>query len=551
MKKLLILISCVFMLSGYTAVHAEVEPLELSDDGSLDNGGYWEDWGDDYYYYGDDYGAYYEDDNGYFSYDDLTGEWDAGSWESDGYAWWNESTWDTGGDSYMAYDQVAPEVDTYGWDDSDLLLQDDDYWDGEGIIGGANEPEPFYFPIQPFTDEEIDLARKNDVEKYGSEVGNRITDDAVFANTLTGPQFDSVMMMEGGLEWAGIADFVEQGVKDGTVDIHKKTWDEELARVGPEGKADYELAVARESYGIVKPYISGQIGFDDDREVNVIFSNSHREWPVSSRAFLNEQLNTILIDTRKTALKADDDRRSVALLDEAVKKGGWPTNSLGTAGLSDNELFWGDVSNNLRHEGEHWVIGEKVKNMVDKGIPDHIKKYYPQLPPEELLDRSIGELAALTKEIGEGSFPNLNLYHFDTGTMKAIEGKIVLDPVQVPHFYAKLGIVPRVLNAVDYPNFMAGDYADKSMPHLNFRGAMEERRIRESIREAAKNDYAPDGLGSRIIFLEQVDPKKLNQAGIIHHDYLFGETPSIKPESLEQFKDEVIEEYEFNKSYRY
>jgi len=561
MKKLLLLISCAFILSGYTACYAEVEPfnmdeaLKLEDAIPLDSGDYWEDWGDDYYYYGDDYSVYYEDNSGYSYYNDLTGDWDAGSWESDGYVWWDESTWDTGADylSDAAYGQLP-----YGGDDSDLLLPDE-LWDGQEVIGAANEPEPFYFPIQPFSDEEIDLARKKDVEKYGPEVGNRIIDDAIFANTLTGPQFDSVMMGEGGLEWGGLADFVEQGVKDGTVDIHKKTWDEELARVGPEGKASHEIAFDRNLLGIFKPYISGQVEFDNDQESNIIFTANHREWPNSERAFANKLTNTIIIDTKGAALRAERNKELVAVTDDIVKKHGWPTNSLGTAGLTDNELFLGDISNSVIHEGEHLNIKEKVENMVENGIPVHIKKYYSRLPrDDETLHRSIGELAAMTKQIGEGSFSNLEMLQMDYGVTSAINKTVLLDPAQIPHFYANQAIVPRVLNGVGYPDFMANAYADKYLfsrevledPFFG-RGAIELQRTRGRIREDAKTEYAPDGQGSRIIFLEQTDPKKLNQMGIRHHDALFGKTPSIKPESLEQFKDEVIDQYEFNKSYRY
>jgi len=329
MKKLLILISCVFILSGYTAVHAEVEPLVLPDDGPLDNGGYWEDWGDDYYYYMDDYGAYYEDDNGYFSYDDLTGESDAGSWGSDGYVWWDESTWDAGADylTDVAYDQLPLGADAVY--DFSILGEEGDLLE-QGLPEATSDT--FSEDIQAHINEMLNSSEADDAHPiYGEESVRlemmdlplaRIERDAVAISGVTDKdevikiiedmaaadgldpdyvyfdekvilwdQLDNILM---GSPFSSneIAYSVEEAYMNGDISLDTKTSiGEMIAEKPPEERFDFKGRVAEVQFGLGKPWDKGVYEKDGrlTHEYEVAFPNTG-----DSAGYYSPYLDTVI-----------------------------------------------------------------------------------------------------------------------------------------------------------------------------------------------------------------------------------------------------------------
>ena len=319
-KKISILLFCCsLVLSGYTAVHAEVEPLVLPDDGPLDSPENQKIMNEAFERSNGAADAYTWDASGLnsYGYDPYALDYELSYLSDtalDAYQY-NLDIFD--GDPYTAYDQVAPEIDTYGWDDPDFLLPDD-YWDGEGIIGDAEydfsilgeegdlleqglpevAPKTFSEEIEAHIEERLNAPEADDIYPvYGEEPATSVMMDLPLTRierdniaisgakdideakkilydmaaadgldpsyviqdekVIVWDQLDNIMMGEGFLA-NEITHSVEEAYMKDDISLDTKTSiGEMIAEKPPEERFDFKGRVAEVQFGLGKPWDKG------------------------------------------------------------------------------------------------------------------------------------------------------------------------------------------------------------------------------------------------------------------------------------------------------
>jgi hypothetical protein len=207
---------------------------------------------------------------------------------------------------------------------------------------------------------------QEDTSDFLAAMGANLDEPAVPINLPVstmpnGPEIDSVMMGEG-FQWNEIADFVEQGYKDGTVDVTLQPFNEKMAAMQPQERDQYLAAITREAAGIIKPYEQKEVSVAN-KDIQVFLAPAFREQRDGTAGLAYPGLNSIVIDTKQAQGSIDSLRSSItnpsnSINNDELREGDMLKKFVG--GQTDQELFTARIQDTYNHEVIHHTQPKEV-----------------------------------------------------------------------------------------------------------------------------------------------------------------------------------------------
>jgi len=292
----------------------------------------------------------------------------------------------------------------------------------------------------------------------------------------TNPNWLEIESVTGGLfSRSELADFVERGYKDGTVNVEQIPLKQKVDSLSPEDKKQYERLIGEEVLGLSKPYDAYKEVDVGNKKVNVYFG--HASKATSEYGSYFPLTNTLVVDTPAVAADVERMKRDADYLNRKYASVGEDFNGFEIKDMDDSEIFKSRAKEIYTHELTHSLIGPLAENLAEGKDSDNQKvkqvlsapevKYLQANLTDGLWSRGVAELASYLAQLSASDTPQATLdsMHFDAGSRIA-ETNSPLDIDRPENVYAKRAVVKKIFKDLGYEDYIIKKSLENSGPYI-------------------------------------------------------------------------------------